>query len=288
MFVKILNNTLKSIADAVRSKTGETGTMLPSEIPDKIKGISSGGVDLSTLADGTYKWGDYIATEKEIKTPVYSFQDMTSYTNPNLTSITSGNAFSQSKLTTFSAPNLSTVRGTFTFSYCSNLENVEFSDNLTTTSQAMFYACNGFEIVPRAAYWTNISGQAFACCNRLERAMVRNATNIESFAFTQCPRLKLVDLSKIIELKGHVFDTCHELSEVWIGENCKTINNLAFSNSRCQLNLTIEATTPPALNGAFTFASGGQIVSIKVPAESADEYKAAINWKAYSDIISAI
>lgn len=220
MFVKILNNTLKSIADAVRSKIGETGTMLPSEIPDKIKGISSGGVDLSTIADGTYKWGDYIATEKEIKTPVYSFQNMTSYTNPNLTSITANNAFSQSKLTTFSAPSLLIIGGSNTFNSCEKLERVE--------------------------------------------------------------------LPVLPNLDGYVFSYCHGLKLVDIGEACKTIHKNAFSNSDCQLELIVRASVPPALSGEFSLGKDGAITSIKVPAESVDEYKAAINWKAYSDIISAI
>lgn len=63
MFVKILNETLKAIADAVRSKTGKTGKIEPSEILDKIKGIEGGGggdFNLVTLAGATYNWGVWL------------------------------------------------------------------------------------------------------------------------------------------------------------------------------------------------------------------------------------
>ena len=47
-----LNNLFTDIADAIRSKTGETDTMKPTDFPTKIEGISSGsagggGIDTS-------------------------------------------------------------------------------------------------------------------------------------------------------------------------------------------------------------------------------------------------
>ena len=88
--VLINSDTLQRIAEAIKSKLGNDKKMLPSEMPKAIDEISTGkgeGIDLATLADGTYPWSDYIGTETAINTRLYSMQSMSSYTNNSLISI---------------------------------------------------------------------------------------------------------------------------------------------------------------------------------------------------------
>ena len=49
----IKGDTLKNIADAIREKNGETGSITASEMDDKIKAIPTGDGDSETLNTGT-------------------------------------------------------------------------------------------------------------------------------------------------------------------------------------------------------------------------------------------
>lgn len=50
----VLGELFGSIADAIRDKTGETGTMKPSDFPQKIHGIIGGSSGTLTYTDGSF------------------------------------------------------------------------------------------------------------------------------------------------------------------------------------------------------------------------------------------
>lgn len=291
MFVKVLNETLKAIADAVRSKTGETEKMKPSEIPDKIKGIQGnegGSFDSSSVADASHQWGDYVGTEKDIHSGIYMNQNMNSYTNSNLARITPNHAFQGNKLVSFLAPNLTTIGGTFLFSGCTKLKKAEISTRITNLPQATFYSCRSLQSIPNSETLQRINGQAFSFCGSLEEAVLPNVTNILSNAFSTCTGLEKVILPSLLTLEGYTFSYCHGLKLFDIGENCTAVDRYAFFGSNFGLTLIVRATTPPTLRGLFALGGQGQITSIKVPAEAVNAYKTANNWKNYADIITAI
>lgn len=193
----------------------------------------SGCIELADVADASYNFCDYVTTETKIESGIYMKGNMTSYTNNYLSFINAGNTFNANSLISFNAPNLSEIKGTFTFNYCNNLQKVILSKNCTVIPQGTFYACRSLIDVPNAENLVNIVGQSFAYCNMLTSINLPKVENIEAFAFAQCPQLNTVILPSINILKANAFNNCHALQLVDVGDKCTTITNSTFSISRC-------------------------------------------------------
>lgn len=56
----IKDSTLDNVADAIREKTGETATMTPVQMPDKIRGIQAGGGSGVDTSDATFTESDLV------------------------------------------------------------------------------------------------------------------------------------------------------------------------------------------------------------------------------------
>ena len=66
-----------------------------------------------------------------------------------------------------------------------------------------------------------------------------------------------------------------------------TIEDYAFYQCSSLTSITVNATTPPTLDGIDCFDSTNNC-PIYVPEESADAYKTATNWSEYASRIQAI
>lgn len=270
--VLIDEGTLQRIANSTRNKTGSKEKMFPSEIPDAIDSIETGGngIDevalMKSLADGSYVWNDYIGTESIINSRIYSNQNINTYRNNNLTSILIDGAFNNSRLVNFSAPNLETLNNkSAIFQYCQQMTAADIG-KVTVLPPSTFYGSNKLKAVPNSDILTSIG----------------------PFAFAQCGNIKTIRLPSIISLSANIFNNSHNIQVVDIGDKCTSVVNSAFSGCKIDLTLIVRATTPPTLNGTFMLGSGGTVASIRVPAESVDKYKMANNWSKYAPIISAI
>ena len=82
-----------------------------------------------------------------------------------------------------------------------------------------------------------------------------------------------------------VFGNCSEITEVIIGNAVATINSMLFYGCSSLTSVTVEATTPPILNGPI-FNVAPPI--IYVPAESVNAYKTANGWSDYASYIQPI
>lgn len=289
--VLINSDTLQRIAEAIKSKLGNDKKMLPSEMPKAIDEISTGkgeGIDLATLADGTYPWSDYIGTETAINTRLYSMQSMSSYTNNSLISIGVDNAFTMSTMQRFSAPNLETLNNKSNiFQYCNYLIEVDIG-KVTALPTGTFYGSPKLAAVPNADIITSVGQQCFSFNSTLTEIDLKQCESIGPFAFAQCGNLEVVRLPSIVNLTANIFNNSHKIQIVELGEFCKSVTNSAFSSCKIDLTLIVRATTPPTLNGSFMLGSGGAVISVMVPAESVEAYKNAPNWSNYALVISAI
>lgn len=290
---KVLINPerLTEIADALREVTGSTDTWKPADMPAVIREINTGGgegVDLATLADGSYPWGDYVGSETALNTRLYSMQNMSSYTNSKLISIGADSAFALSTLQRFSAPNLETLGNRANiFQYCNNLIEADMG-KVTSLPPSTFYGASKLETVPNSDILTSVGQQCFSFNVALTDINLEKVESIGPFAFAQCANLETIRLPSIVNLSANIFNNSHKISVVELGEACTTVTNSAFSSCKIDLTLIIRTTTPPTLTGTFMLGSGGAVISIRVPAESVDAYKAANNWKNYAPVISAI
>lgn len=87
------------------------------------------------------------------------------------------------------------------------------------------------------------------------------------------------------EIPNAAFYQMGTITKVEIGNNITVIGESSFSYPLILINITVLATTPPALGGA---AFDGSSCPIYVPSASVNTYKAASGWNTYASRITAI
>ena len=93
-------------------------------------------------------------------------------------------------------------------------------------------------------------------------------------------------LQGISDITDYAFNYCTSLASIEIPNSVTNIENGAFYNCTSLSSVTVEATNPPTLGGS-TFGIDANL-TIYVPAESVDTYKAASGWSNYASKIQAI
>ena len=156
---------LKSVADAIRAKTGKTDPLtFPTEFASEIAGIESGGTDTleERLSDA-----------------------MTEYSNDQVTSIIQNGMSFQTKLISVSLPNVTDI-GANAFYGCSALKNIYFP-KLTTISASSFGQCKSItEFITNEHFNSRIDTRTFEGCDSLLKADFYhiNSLGISAYAFS--------------------------------------------------------------------------------------------------------
>ena len=284
--IKELRQNLNNIGDVIQEKTGIT-EIKPADMPDMIKKLAS-GVHLEVVASGSYNFGNYVGTEKEINSKLYNGQIINSYKNDNLKSISTDNAFSNCNMVSFDASNLETLNNkSATFQYCQQMISANIG-KVTVLPTSTFYGCNKLIAVPNSDILTSIGQQCFSFNSSLTDLDLLKVESIGPFAFAQCGNIRTIRLPSIVALTANIFNNSNGIQVVELGEACTSVVNSAFSGCRIDLTLIIRAIKPPALNGTFMLGAGGSVISTMVPSGSVDAYKSAPNWSKYAPVISAI
>ncbi len=165
-------------------------------------------------------------------------------------------AFSKTLITSVGIPENCLTVGNNAFSYCSNLEEVEFSEttskNKTIQSYA-FYKCTalkkanipyGVQVINEYAFsqsgitsltlptsLTTIKNNAFEYTKITELNIPEYVSTIESAAFRYCEKLlsvKFSENSKLTLINKSAFYNCSKLRDVEIPKNVKSIGSYAF------------------------------------------------------------
>ena len=172
------------------------------------------------------------------------------------------------------------ISGTALFGNCDNLIEINLPSTLTRIDLGTFEDCDALTTVTIPENVTAINGYAFLHCDNLESVQMGDkVTGIYAQAFARCEKLTDVKLSATLtNINDHAFVDC-PLTKVILGDKVTTIGVYAFN--KCT-SVEISATTPPSL-GSSAFDSTARI---KVPRLNLDAYKAAINWKNYTNIFA--
>lgn len=110
-------------------------------------------------------------------------------------------------------------------------------------------------------------------------------TSLVNNAFIYCTGITSIKTIATRTIGENIFSQNTRLTLIDLCANTTNIKWHAFYTTTGSITLICRATTPPSLH-ALSFASN--LVSIQVPAESVDAYKAASNWSSYASIITAI
>ena len=159
-----------------------------------------------------------------------------------------------------------TTIGGFAFDGCASLTSVTLPNSVTSIGVYAFSHCTGLTSVTIPNSVTTIGESVFAKCYGLTGVTIPNSvTTIDEWAFMDCGGL----------------------TSVTIPNSVTTIGDVAFWGCFRLTILTIENATPPEVRGGV-FEGVSENITIYVPAESVEKYKAAEGWSRYADKIKAI
>ena len=315
------NNNLKAVledtANAIRNKTGSNGLISPRDFADEIDSIETGGGgvvgNVSTeLMEGNVTYVEDAAVEM-LSPYAFTSTALQSVNLPNCKIINQSAFNSCYGLTDVSLPNARIIFSGF--GICQALVSLELPNcviasgtGLTTGTTAFPFRSlslpnciwNSGTLLPsiggiNSLYAPKLISMAFSACYNcksltqvdfpclgiLPRSGFMNTGLINiSFpcaystwetVFANCQSLQTAFIPNLIHLSASVFSSCHNLSSLTLlTMSASLINTNAFANT-------------PMSNSSYL----GYFGSIYVPSQAVASFKAATNWAAYSDRITA-
>lgn len=208
---KIQSETLTSIADAIRSKAGETGSLSPSQMVSAIENISSDG-----------------ATEDNIEKLLTG--ELTEYTNNTITKIVSP-LRNCSKITKISLTSCTEFGTAYALAQNSLLREINLP-LLTKDQSYTFFGNSSLETIDLPFYGAVTAG-AFQNCTKLNSVNIPVATSLNNSAFNGCKVLSILDLPLVKQISSSVFTGCSALIAVILrSETVVSLNNVnSFNNT---------------------------------------------------------
>ncbi|MCM8871753.1 MAG: leucine-rich repeat domain-containing protein [Paludibacteraceae bacterium] len=245
----------------------------------------------------------------------YNCTGLTSITIPNSVTSIGNYAFSAcTGLTSITIPNSVTSIGERAFYNCTGLTSVETPNSVTSVGKEAFSGCDNIEtadISSQAAFKaiafndkltsiilgdgvTSIAWNAFHAYTGLTSINVAednlNYASIDGVLYSKdkktlirCPMGKTGSVTipnSVTSIGDEAFYGCTKLTSTTIPNSVTSIGYAAFRNCTGLTSMTVEATTPPSSGGIVSNYN----IPLNVPAASVDAYKAATEWKKFTNI----
>ena len=265
--------------------------------------------DITTIGDSAFNGCSNLQTIK-LPDSVTSIGKYAFYYCENLASIT--------------IPDSVTSIGNYAFYLCRSLTSVTIGNSVTSIGNHAFYYCDSLTSVTIPDSVTSIGYSAFEyCCSLTSITIPNSVTSIVGYAFYRCTSLKRVDIndlsawckisfgdvdanplnngaklylngneltditipSDITEIKKYAFYGCTSLTSVTIPDSVTSIGNQAFNNCTSLTSVYCKPTTPPSL-GNSALPTNNASLTIYVPTDSVDAYKAKDGWKDFAFFIT--
>lgn len=164
--------------------------------------------------------------------------------------------------TEYTIPNSVTAIGDMAFFDCDSLTSITIPNSVTTIGNWVFQDCYGLISVTIPNSVMEIGEQAFNYCHSLTSITIPNS---------------------VTSIRRATFFGCSALTSVTISNSVTTIGKMAFYDCFCLAFITCEAITPPTCEDDC-FYHVDKAIPLYVPAGSVMAYKAADEWKEFTDI----
>ena len=281
----ITDSLLTAIADAIRGKTGDEGTLTPAEMAQAIEDLPQGGREpyveytITELgAGGTAKMYGFTVIPKyffagaaadsanwdrielsegitTIKKGAFANSGLYQISLPDSLETIESNAFELCHIESISLPDSLKSIGDHAFNGCAFLESCIFPDDIESINSAyMFTNCSNLETVNFPAAWTNIADSTFAACTSLRLSKIpAHITTIGGSAFSTCTSLTELDIMGATSLTGkYSIGRCSHLTTIRFHQTPSSIHAQAFSNDTALTDIYV-----PWSSGAVAGAPWG-------------------------------
>ena len=286
-----LDGYFTNIASAIRSKAGASSTYTPSEMPQAIEDIPSGGggdevIDNVLMGNIT----SINTSVPYINSYVFYNQSLLTTVEAPEASIVSNAAFNGcTNLTTISFP-LATAVFSMGFSGCKKLSNV-YMPNLVSVNSYAFQSCS-LSVVNFPSL-TTASENAFAYNSYLTDVSLPHLFYVSTRTFRNCPALVNVSLPMMSTCGSEAFYSCTNLPSISL-PNITSINANAFTNCKSLMSIYLLGTfvrlmSSTAFNSTPIVSSvNGVYGSIFVKASLYSSYIASTMWNRFSSRIVSV
>lgn len=156
-------------------------------------------------------------------------------------------------------------------SYQANIQSVEIPESIK--SETAEYKVR------------NINPYAFYNNQTLTATLLSSAQTIGSYAFAYCGNLATVETGNTTE----TIESCAfyniALRELTLGSGLKSLGTEAFAHNWDLNKITCKATVPPVCQDEVFIFTDYNTCRLFVPTNSVDKYKAAFQWKEFTNIV---
>ncbi len=276
-------STLTAIAEAIRQKSSSSAALKPSEMPEAIKNIKSGGGEDAYRCFITDEWPDvleYDGGTEQLTPRIRAFYHVMKMSQKivmkNAGSLIPQGCFESWSSSPNKSSQLETVEWTdakiineAAFQKCYSLKRL-ICDGLEKINSNVFNGDKALTDFGDASGITYIGIQAFMACAALTSLKLPSVTSLGRSAFSGCTGLAKIDIGeKFSTIDGGVFYGCSHL-ETLILRNPSVVVKLSYV---------------AALNNSGIASKKGYVY---VPAALLESYKTATNWVSFASQLRSI
>lgn len=242
--VLIEEQTMKDIANGIRTLTGKTDLMMPVEMISELEGLE-GSIGGDSNDEVLISFIERTATEVVIPNGVTQIGKYLFYNNTTLEKLTMSDTVIKTDYrmcdscsalneVVFSK-NLSQI-GDYSFRNCSKLVVAELSESITYIGQYAFNGCKILQLTKLPSNLKTINSSAFGDCTNLAITELPEALTTLN-GFYNCPNITIKKIPKsVTSVSSQAFYKCTGLTEMTFEGTPNSIYNNVFSG--CD-NLTV-------------------------------------------------